>query len=155
MDNTQIPQLEQPQQQNQQAATGTSSGLVAYNLDGNVFLPKDTKYLGVMVSDWGRLKKMLTQCQKLPDNKFSNISFTLFGVAGSAFISLVSTLAAKPFGGYDTMVAIILTCIFVFSLVVGFLCLSFQSKEATHNIQSVKNVVDEMETIEKTSHFQT
>lgn len=151
MENNQIQLPQTPPQ----PPTTTSDGLVAYNLDGNVFLPKNTRYLGVMLTDWNRLKKMISQCQSVPDYKFSNIAYTLYGVAGSAFVSLVSTLAAKPFGDHDTFISVILFLVMIVAIGGGYICVKFQNKETEHNTTSLKNVSEEMQTIEETSHLKS
>lgn len=129
------------------------SGLIPYSLDGNVFMPDKTLYVGVMIRDWKRLRNLLSQCKQGENHKYSNIAYTLFGVAGSSFVSIITTFAAKPFGDKDTMVEIILVLIFLVTTGVGILCLFFQSRELEHYKVDIQNVENEMNSIEEAAHI--
>lgn len=145
--------METKQNLQSQPSQEKNSGLIPYNLDGNVFMPDKTQYVGVMIRDWKRLRNFLSQCKQEENHKYSNIAYTLFGVAGSSLLSIITTFAAKPFGNKDTVVAIILCLILMVTSGVGFLCLYFQSCETKHSKVSIQNVENEMNSIEEAAHI--
>lgn len=150
MGTNQNPQGMQP---NHPTTDKDSVALLAFSQDSDVVLPKNNKYLGVLIRDWDRLKVMVGHCKKGPNQMFSNIAYMLFGVSGSAFLSLITTVFTRPFGNNDTLAAILFILIFVGTVGIGYLCLFFQTKQSEHYTVSIENLQNEMDAMEKAAQI--
>lgn len=99
--------------------------------NSNLVLAKQPDYIGVSKTDWARLKRKIKCCKSKTD-WWMNVGFTLFGIAGSAFLSLLTL----PIDSNSTWVSPTLICIIIFSIMIGVLCVfaDYREKVLAHPI---------------------
>lgn len=111
--------------------------------NSNLVLAKQPDYIGVSKTDWTRLKRKIKCCKSKTD-WWMNVGFTLFGIAGSAFLSLLTL----PIDSNSTWVSPTLICIIISSLMIGVLCVFADYREksfSASNIIDVNDIVTEIE----------
>lgn len=102
--------------------------------NSNLVLAKQPDYIGVSKTDWTRLKRKIKCCKSKTD-WWMNVGFTLFGIAGSAFLSLLTL----PIDSNSTWVSPTLICIIISSLMIGVLCVFADYREKSF---SASNIID-------------
>lgn len=122
------------------------NGQFQFNQNGIVSMQKTSGYIGISERDWKRVEEAVNDC-KAPDDIFANIAYTLFGISGSAIITCISMLSASSI---DNWIKWMLFGIFIVTLVMGFICLGFHSKEKEHFIGDISAVKKEIKGINQT-----
>lgn len=116
---------------------------ITISRNSNLVLAKQPDYIGVSKTDWTRLKRKIKCCKSKTD-WWMNVGFTLFGIAGSAFLSLLTL----PIDSNSTWVSPTLICIIISSLMIGVLCVFADYREksfSASNINDVNDIVTEIE----------
>ena len=116
---------------------------ITISRNSNLVVAKQPDYIGVSKTDWERLKRKINCCKGKTD-WWMNVGFTMFGITGSALLSLLTF----PIDSKSAWVSPTLICILIFSLAIGFLCLIAHYREgsfSTSNINDVNDIVTEIE----------
>ena len=90
------------------------NSLIQFNQDGIVLMQQNSGYVGISDRDWKRVENAVNRCTA-PTELFSNIAYCLFGVAGSAFITLISILSSTV----ELWIKLCLLIAFLFPLIMG------------------------------------
>jgi len=118
-------------------------GLYAFNQDNNVLMQKNSGYLGILDRDWRRLERAVNRCQ-MPNVKFANIAYCLFGVAGSALITWLTVFFSNDTESWIKWIIFLALIVCVF---LGIICLHFHGKEIAHYEGDISIVKDEISDI--------
>jgi hypothetical protein len=102
--------------------------------------------IAIRVSDWRRIKAKLSRAAK-PAPDFSGVYYVLFGISGSALLSLIPLAVAR---GLPAWVTPLYLCFFVFSLLCALVLVRANKDVRKSRRSSVAELLADIKEIDRT-----